>query len=53
MTGARRPEQVTRDLRSLRCRGIEVLTTEVRGIDVEGRRVVTGDGDVAYDRLVV
>ncbi len=53
MTGARRPEQVTADLRRLRRRGIEVLASEVRGIDVDGRRVVTADGEVGYDRLVI
>ncbi len=53
MTGARRPAQVTADLRRLRRKGIEVLTSEVRGIDVDGRRVDTADGAVAYDRLVI
>lgn len=53
MTGARRPEQVTKDLRRLRRRGIEVLTSEVRGIDVGERRVETADGAVSYDRLVI
>lgn len=53
MTGARRPEQVTRDLRRLRRRGIEVLTAEVRRIDVDGRRVETAEGAIAFDRLVL
>ncbi|MBI2237159.1 MAG: NAD(P)/FAD-dependent oxidoreductase, partial [Actinobacteria bacterium] len=51
MTGARRPAQVTADLRRLRRKGIEVLTSEVRGIDLDGRRVETADGAVACDRL--
>jgi len=53
MTGTRGPEQVTRDLGRLRGRGIEVLASEVRGIDVDGRRVEATDETITYDRLVM
>lgn len=53
MTGARRPEQITRDLRRLRRRGIEVLDAEVTAIDTENRRVVTTTREVAADALVI
>lgn len=53
MTGARKPAQVTRDLRRLRRRGIELVEAEARTLDPESRRVETTDGQVAYDRLVI
>jgi sulfide:quinone oxidoreductase len=53
MTGDRRPEQVTRDVRDLVRPGVEVLAGEVRAIDVANRRVAFGGDAVAYDYLVV
>ena len=53
MSGARRPEQVTVDLRRLTHGGVELVHAEVRAIDVATGRVETSTGSVPYDRLVV
>jgi sulfide:quinone oxidoreductase len=53
MTGARRPEQVTADLRGLRRRGIEFLAADVLDINPAQRRVKTSEAELIYDRLVV
>jgi sulfide:quinone oxidoreductase len=53
MTGARRPEQVTRDLRRVRRYGIELITAEVLEIDVAHRRVKTSEVEIEFDYLVV
>jgi sulfide:quinone oxidoreductase len=53
MTGARRPEQITRDLRTLRRRGIEVVIADVRAIDTVNRSIETPSGVIGYDHLVV
>lgn len=53
MTGRRRPEAITRDLRRLRRKGIEVVEGSVEAIDVDARRVATAGGEIAYDYLVV
>jgi sulfide:quinone oxidoreductase len=53
MTGARRPAQITRDLRRLRAEGIEVLDAEVTAIDPTNRSVTTTTGTVTADALVV
>jgi sulfide:quinone oxidoreductase len=53
MTGARRPDQITRDLRTLRRRGIEVVIADIRAIDTANRSVETSSGAVDYDRLVI
>ena len=53
MSGARRPEQVSVDLRRLTRRGVELVQAEVRAIDVAAGRVETSTGSVPYDRLVV
>jgi sulfide:quinone oxidoreductase len=53
MTGDRKPQQVTRDLRALVRAGVEVRQGNVRAIDLANRRVGF-DGDfIAYDYLVV
>ncbi len=39
--------------RLLRDHRLSVRRSEVRAIDLAARRVVTGDGDLAYDKLVV
>jgi sulfide:quinone oxidoreductase len=53
MTGARRPEQVTADLRRLRRGGIELLRGEVVQIDPEHRVVYTTSGAIGYLWLVI
>ena len=53
MTGARRPDQVTADLRRLRRQGIEFLHADVLDIDPAQRRVKTSEAELSYDRLVV
>ncbi len=53
MTGARRPEQVTADLRGLERRGIDVMQAEVLEIDTDGRTVKTTEASLPYDRLVI
>jgi sulfide:quinone oxidoreductase len=53
MSGARRPEQVTVDLRRLTRRGVELTQAEVQAIDVDAGRVETSTGSIPYDRLVV
>ncbi len=53
MTGERRAEQITRDLRTLVRPGVEVVHAEARGIDVAAGRVDTGGGPIAYDHLVL
>ncbi len=53
LTGDRRPEQITTDIRRLRRRGIEVVEAEALSIETGARRVETSAGPVSYDRLVV
>jgi sulfide:quinone oxidoreductase len=53
MTGARRPEQVSRDRHRLRRAGVEVLQAEVLGIDPAHRTVKTSQAELGFDRLVV
>jgi sulfide:quinone oxidoreductase len=53
MTGDRRPDQVTRDLRELMHPGVEVIEADVRAIDLANRRVQLDPDAIAYDYLVV
>ena len=53
MSGARRPEQLTADLRRLGRRGVELVQAEVQTIEPDTGRVGTSTGSVPYDRLVV
>jgi sulfide:quinone oxidoreductase len=54
MTGDRRSEQVTRDVRELVHPGVTVIEAHIRAIDLANRRVQLVDHDViAYDYLVV
>jgi sulfide:quinone oxidoreductase len=53
LTGARRPAQITADLRRLRRRGIEFVEADILGIDPTQRRVKTTEAELTYDRLVV
>lgn len=53
MSGSRRAEQISADIRGLRRRGIEVVEASIEGIDPQRQRVATSAGDLSYDRLVV
>lgn len=53
MTGDRQPHDVTRDLRELVRPGVEVVTAEIRRIDLANRRVETDHESLAYDYMVV
>jgi sulfide:quinone oxidoreductase len=53
MTGDRRAEEISRDVRQLLRRDVELLHGEARGIDLAAHRVETSAGSVAYDFLVV
>jgi sulfide:quinone oxidoreductase len=53
MTGDRRPEQISRDVRDLVLESVELMHSEVRGIDLATHRVETSTGPVAYDLLVI
>jgi sulfide:quinone oxidoreductase len=53
MTGDRRSEQVTRDLRALVHPGVEVIEAEIRAIDLANRRVQLDRDAIVYDYLVV
>ena len=54
MMGWRRPEQVSRDLRWLERKGIEVEVGEVTAIDLSDRQVVLDDGrSIGWDFMVV
>jgi len=53
MTGDRRPAQITRDLRTLVPRRVEVVEAEVRAIDWANRRVEAEGRAVSYDHLVI
>ncbi|MBI5287730.1 MAG: NAD(P)/FAD-dependent oxidoreductase [Chloroflexi bacterium] len=53
MTGQRQPAAISRDLRGLRRKGIEVVEGSASTVDVAGRRI-SGEGfEVAFDYLVV
>lgn len=53
MTGDRRPDQITRDLRELMHPGVEVIEADVRAIDLANRHVQLDRDAIAYDYLVV
>ena len=53
MTGDRKPEQICRPLVTLLRRGIELVQSEVFGINPGLRTVRTSSTEIAYDRLVV
>jgi NADH dehydrogenase FAD-containing subunit len=53
MTGSRRPEQITRDVRKLVRPGVEVLLAEGQAVDLANRTVQTSTQTVPYDYLVV
>ena len=53
MTGARRRAQITRDLRVLVRRGVDVVCAEITALDLDGRRVETTGPSLSFDFLVV
>ncbi len=53
MSGDRRPEQITREVRRLVRRGVEVVLAEAHSIDLTQRTVVTTAQTVRYDYLIV
>lgn len=53
MRGDRRPDQITRDVRHLRAKGIEVIEAEVHGIDAAECQVATSTETIGGDALVV
>jgi len=53
MTGARRPEQVSRPLNRLQRKGIEVIHGEVEHLDPAWREAVVAGTRIAADHLVV
>ena len=53
LTGQRRPAQITRDLRRLRARGIEVIDGEVQEIDAPARTITTSHGTLEADAVIV
>ncbi len=53
LTGQRRPEQLSADLRRVTRRGIELVHADALGIDTHARKVETSRGTIAYDRLVI
>lgn len=53
MAGRRTLPRISRDLRNLRKKGIEVLTGEITAIDLDAKRVTYARREVEYDYLVV
>ena len=53
MTGGRTAAQISRPLRTLVRRGVEVVQAEALGMDLAGRRVETSAQGLNYDYLVV
>ena len=53
MTGARHIVRITRDLRSLEKKGIEVIIAEVSALDTAQKKVLTNDAWLEYDYLVI
>src|SRR4030043_794619 len=53
MTGARRPEQITQDVRQLVQPGVDLLLAEGQTIDIANSTVQTSTQELHYDYLVV
>ncbi len=53
MVGWRQPEQITKDLHRLLRPGVELVLAEGQEIDLDGQKVKTSSGDLAYDYLVL
>ena len=54
-TAGLEPEQIARPVRAVlrRQRNFEFRMTEVTGLDADGKRLVTTDGPIAYDYLIL
>lgn len=53
MIGQRKPEQIIRKISSLKRKGIRVLQGEVNNLDLDKRQVVTDNGTLYYDYLII
>lgn len=53
MTGDRKPEQISREVRQLVRPGVEIITAQAEQIDLPNRRVKTNAQELAFDYLVV
>jgi len=53
MTGDRRPDQITRDVRELVRPGVEVVLAEAQTVDLTNRQVQTRSQTLPYDDLIV
>jgi len=53
MTGDRKPEQITQDVRQLARPGVEVVVAEAQAIDLANRTVQTSAQALNYDYLIV
>ena len=53
MTGDRRPEQITQDVRLLLRPGVELILSEAQAIDLSNRRVQTSAQTINFDYLIV
>ncbi|MBI3164867.1 MAG: NAD(P)/FAD-dependent oxidoreductase [Chloroflexi bacterium] len=53
MTGDRRPDQITRDVRRLLRPGIELILAEAQAIDLSNRRMQTSAQALSYDHLII
>ncbi len=53
MTGERTPAAITRDLRPLARKGIDVVEASAGAIDIDRRTIVAGGPDIPYDYAVV
>lgn len=53
MVGQRRPEDITRQLKRLERRNVNVVQAEIEGIDPERGEVATSSGTYSYDHLIV
>jgi len=53
MTGARNRDRISADIRQLRRQRIEIVDASAEGIDAPAQWVVTSQGQLGYDRLVI
>jgi sulfide:quinone oxidoreductase len=53
MVGQRRPAAISRPLAQMLRPGIEIVRSEVRGLDLSARRVVTDAGELSGDAVVI
>src|SRR5882762_10439494 len=54
-TAGLEPEEIARPVRAILCgqSNAEFRMTEVTGLDASGKRIVTADGPIAYDYLIL